>query len=93
MPSPLIEIFKEDERVDVREGKNAKGNDYRLCTQVVYVHLEGKFPVKSKVPIHDGEIHYPAGKYELSLSSFAVGDFDALTISRDVRLAPAVKAF
>jgi len=94
MAALIIEIFKEDEQVDVREGVSSKsGKPWKMQSQVVYAHVKGKFPVRTSVPILDGEQHYPAGKYELDSSSFEVGDFDRLGLGREVLLLPHGKSF
>jgi len=94
MPALVIEIFKEDEQIDVREGVSAKsGQPWKMQSQVVYAHVKGKFPVRTSVPIAEGQLHYAAGKYELDASSFVVGDFDRLGFGREMLLVPIGKSF
>ena len=94
MAALVIEIFKEDEHVDVREGvSNNTGKPWKMQSQVVYAHVKGKFPVRTSVPISEGETFYPAGKYEIDSSSFVVGDFDRLGFGRDMLLMPIGKSF
>lgn len=94
MAALVIEIFKEDEKVIVREGiSSATQKPWKMQSQACYVHLGGKFPVLTSVSISEGETFYPAGKYEFDATSFEVGDFGRLGFSRDVLLMPIGKSF
>lgn len=94
MAALVIEIFKEDEQIITREGvTNGTGKPWKMLSQMVYAHVEGKFPRQTSVPLKEGQPPYKAGKYELDATSFVVGDFDRLGIGRDVLLVPASKAF
>jgi len=50
--------------------------------QKVYAHLGGAFPVEMKLSFDDHKDAYPIGKYELSKSSFKVGQYGDLQIDR-----------
>lgn len=83
----IIEIFKENEIVDVRElPANEKRGALKLYSQIAYAHTGGKFPVEFKLPLEDGQPHYTAGKYYLTQDSFKVGQFDRLEFDRNLKL-------
>lgn len=89
MSKLIIEIFKENELIDTRQGVSAKsGKPWKQFSQIAYAHLGGKFPVETKIPLEEGQPHYIAGKYELHMKSFLIGDFDKLSVGRDMLLIP-----
>lgn len=94
MKELMIEVFKGDEELSVKEGVSGKtGKPYKMISQTGYAHLDGKFPVKMKIKVQDGQPAYPVGKYYLSMLSLDVNGFDELTLGRDMFLIPAdVKA-
>lgn len=70
-------------KTDVREGKaKATGNDYRIESQSVWVHLPDEpFPTKSKVVLQKGQVPYQPGLYTLHDSSFSIGQFDRIEVN------------
>ena len=89
MSKLIVEIFKENECLDVREGTSVKtGKPWKQISQIGYAHLGGKFPVETAIPMQDGQSFYKAGKYQVHYSSFKVGDFNKLEFGRDIILVP-----
>ncbi len=85
----IIEVFKENEVVDVFEGISAKNNKpFRMLTQVGYAHTGGKYPVEFKIKMQEGQPAWPAGKYRLAVSSLVVGMRGDLEIGREMLLLP-----
>lgn len=57
--------------------------------QYGYAHLGGAYPVKMKIPLSSPVDAYPVGEYQLDLSSFRIGRFDALEINPfNIKLTP-----
>lgn len=83
-----VEIFKNDEIVDVKRGTSKAGNEYVMYSQRGYINLGGQYPVSFKVRLED-EKHYPSGKYTMSPESFNVNDFGELQAGRLTILVPA----
>lgn len=83
----IIEIFKENESLDVREGEK-NGKPWKQISQIGYAHLGGKFPLECKVKIQDGQPAYTAGKYRLSVNSFTVGRYGDIELGREMILLP-----
>ncbi|MCG9753433.1 G5P family DNA-binding protein [Vibrio brasiliensis] len=85
----VIEVFKENECLDVREGVSQKtGKPWKMITQVGYAHTGGKYPVEFKIRIQDGQPFWPAGKYVLSMNSLVVGPHGDLEVGREMILLP-----
>ncbi|NOH36521.1 single-stranded DNA-binding protein [Vibrio chagasii] len=85
----LIEIFKENEAIDVFEGISQKNNKpFRMLSQIGYAHVGGKFPKEFKIRLQDGQPFWPAGKYHLSVNSLVVGMRGDLEIGREMILLP-----
>ncbi|MBL4745937.1 MAG: hypothetical protein JKY08_06190 [Flavobacteriaceae bacterium] len=83
----IIEVFKENESLDIREGVSVKtGKPWKQISQIAYVSLGGKFPVETSIPMQDGQPFYKAGKYQVHYSSFKVGDFNKLEFGREIIL-------
>lgn len=87
----VIEIFKENECLDIREGVSQKtGKPYKMINQVGYAHVGGKFPKEMKIKMQDGQPHWTAGKYTLSLDCLEVSPYGDLQIGREMRLIPVI---
>lgn len=85
----LIEIFKENEVIDVFEGISQKnGKPFRMLSQIGYAHVGGKFPKEFKIRLQDGQPYWPAGKYLLGMNSLVVGMRGDLEIGREMFLIP-----
>ncbi|WP_049544675.1 single-stranded DNA-binding protein [Vibrio nigripulchritudo] len=84
----VVEIFAENESLDVREGVNDKGKPWKMITQIGYAYTGGKFPVEMKIKLSEGTPAYKAGKYYLAPSSFVVSAFGDLGIGRETLLLP-----
>lgn len=85
----IIEIFKENEALDIREGISQKnGKPWKMITQIGYAHTGGKFPVEMKVKLQDGQPAYTAGKYILSINSLEVNPYGDLQVGREMILLP-----
>jgi len=85
----IIEVFKEDEKVDVRElPANEKRGALKLYSQRAYAHTGGKFPVETTISLEEGQPPYVPGKYYPHASSFKVGQFDRLEFDRQMILVP-----
>lgn len=85
----MIEIFKDNEVLDVREGVSPKTNKpWKQITQIGYAHLGAKFPLQCKIRIQDGQPPYTAGKYRLAVNSFTVGQFGDIELGREMILLP-----
>lgn len=85
----LIEIFKENETLDIREGVSQKnGRPYKMITQVGYAHVGGKFPKEFKIKMQDGQPAWPAGKYTLSVNSLVISPYGDLEVGREMLLLP-----
>lgn len=85
----IIEVFKEDEKIDIRElPANEKRGAMKLYSQRVYAHLGGKFPVETSVSLEEGQPAYVQGKYYPHAQSFAVGKYDRLEFARQMILIP-----
>ncbi|GLT14047.1 single-stranded DNA-binding protein [Vibrio algivorus] len=89
----IIEVFKENEVVDVRElPANDKRAAMKLYSQVAYAHTGGKFPVEFRLPLEEGQPAYTEGKYYFTQDSFKVGQFDRLEFDRNLKLVPVNQA-
>lgn len=85
----IIEVFKENEVLDVREGISTKsGKPWKMITQVGYAHTGGKYPVEFKIRMQDGQPFWPAGKYVLAFNSLVVGPHGDLEVGREMLLLP-----
>lgn len=85
----VIEVFKENEGLDIKEGISAKnGKPWKMITQVGYAHTGGKFPVEMKIKIQDGSPAYTAGKYYLAPTSLNVNPYGDLEVGREMLLMP-----
>jgi len=92
MSSLIVEVFPENETLEIKEGiSKASGNPYRLQTQIAYGHFGGKFPVEMKLNVPAEQSFYPAGKYYVLPSSFTVDAFGNLTFGRSVNLKSVSK--
>lgn len=83
-----VEVFKNDEVVDVKRGTSKKGNEYVMFSQRGYINLGGQYPVAFKIRL-DEEKFYPSGKYLMSPESFVVNDFGELQAGRVTILVSA----
>lgn len=89
----IIEIFKENEVLDIKEGISQKTQKpYKMISQVGYAHTGDKFPVQMKIKMQDGQPFYPAGKYELSPRSLTVSPYGDLEVGREMFLIPCAVA-
>lgn len=85
----IIEIFPENETLDIREGISAKTNKpYKMVTQIGYAHVGGKFPKEFKIKMQDGQPPYKAGKYVLGVNSLVVSPYGDLDVGREMFLLP-----
>lgn len=84
----IIEIFKENEVLDVREGTTDKGKPWKQISQVGFAHTGDKFPLQCKVKIQEEQPPYTAGKYRLSVKSLTVGKYGDIEIGREMILLP-----
>ncbi|MEZ9897602.1 single-stranded DNA-binding protein [Vibrio breoganii] len=87
--SICIEVFEDNETLDIREGVSDNGRKWKQVTQTVFAHLGGRFPVETKISLSDGQLPYKAGKYFFSPESFEVGQYDRLGFARTHVLVPA----
>ncbi|MEZ8195651.1 single-stranded DNA-binding protein [Vibrio cortegadensis] len=84
----LIEVFKENECLDVREGVTVKGKPWKMITQIGYAHTGCKFPIEFKIKMSEGQPVWPAGKYHLSVNSLVVGMHGDIEVGREMFLIP-----
>ena len=92
MNKVLIEIFKENESLDINEGISKKGNPYKIISQYGYATLADKFPIKIKIKMEDGQPFYKEGVYELMIkSALSVSPHGDLEFGRTMILIPYVK--
>ncbi len=78
----MLKISVLTTETSVRSGKNKSGNEYRMVSQPIWVHLSGKpFPTESKVLLQDGQPPYPQGDYTLHDTSYVVGQYDRLELN------------
>lgn len=93
----VIEIFEENVVVDERviPPKGDRG-EMKIYSQVAFAHLGARFPVEISLSLEQGASPYPAGKYQLHISSFKVGQYGRLEFERNLMLVPvsttAIKA-
>lgn len=87
-----IEITGEVQRREVKpEGKPA----FVVHFQEGWAWIPGnKYPQRIELRLSDGNSAYKVGAYQLDPSSFRVGRFDSLELSRELHLKPleSVKA-
>jgi len=83
----IIEIFKENETLDIREGVS-NSREWKQITQIGYAYLGQQFPLQCKIKIKDGQPFYKAGKYKLDMTSFYIGKYGDITLGRDMILIP-----
>lgn len=84
-----VTILPENAIVNVREGISAKGNPYKLLSQVGWIFLNARFPVEFKIRLNEGQLAYPAGDYFLGSSSLKIGGYGDITSSDSTMLHPA----
>lgn len=85
----IIEVFPENETLDVREGVSTKtGKPWKMITQIGYAHVGGKFPKEMKIKIQDGQPAWKAGKYVLAMNSLEVSPYGDLEVGREMLLLP-----
>lgn len=88
----LIEVFKENESLDIREGISPKTQKpWKMITQIGYAHTGDKFPIQMKIKMQDGQPIYQAGMYELGKTSLSVNPYGDLEIGREMILIPHLK--
>ncbi|HIF9198483.1 TPA: single-stranded DNA-binding protein [Photobacterium damselae] len=84
----IVEVFKNDEVVNRKDGVSSKGREYSMFTQIGYISLGGQYPVQFKIRHEDEAKPYLSGKYELAPESLAVNGFGELEASRITVLTP-----
>ena len=69
-------------KVHERSGVSARTQKpYTLREQEAWVQIgDAPYPQRTKIMLHDGQIAYAVGKYELDDRSFSVGRFDAFQV-------------
>ena len=73
----------------LRQMKRKDGTLINFNEQHAAVVIAGEdFPRPFKINLDEGQPAYPAGTYAVDASSFEVGDYDALKLSRRVKLVP-----
>lgn len=73
----------------LRQMKKKDGTLINFNEQHAAVVVSGEdFPRPFKLTLDDNQPPYPAGTYTVDASSFEVGDFDALKLSRRIKLVP-----
>ena len=78
-----IEIFKEDERVEIRTSRAKDDKPARsFYEQTAYAYLGGKFPTQMRISMEQGQEAYAAGLYTLHSSSYVVNNFGAMELKR-----------
>lgn len=88
----IIEVFKENESLDIREGISPKTQKpWKMITQIGYAHTGDKFPIQMKIKMQDGQPFYVAGKYDLSPTSLTVNPYGDLEVGREMILTPHLK--
>jgi hypothetical protein len=89
----MIRIEIDSTTVEERKGTSAKGKPYLIREQSAYAHVldekgkPGKYPVRTRISLDDGQEPYAAGNYTFDARAVIVGDFDRLTLGR-VKLVP-----
>ncbi|WP_164852422.1 single-stranded DNA-binding protein [Rheinheimera riviphila] len=89
-----MKIEIQNPQVEVRNGTGRDQRPFQIRRQVAYAHLAGlAYPVMMRLQLEDSNQGFQPGMYELDESSFYVGKYGELAISRSVRLRPvSVKA-
>ncbi len=78
-----IEVFKENEVVDIRTIPSRDDKPARtIYEQVAYAHLGGKFPVEMKISLEKDQVPYAPGLYTMHSSSFTVNNFGNLELKK-----------
>ncbi|WP_413479402.1 single-stranded DNA-binding protein [Vibrio hibernica] len=88
-----VEIFKENERVEIRQIVPKDGKSGRtIYEQIAYAHLGGKFPVEMKIQLEKDQVPYATGLYSPHGSSFKVNDFGSLELRRFGMILEPIRA-
>jgi hypothetical protein len=91
----LLNFEVESDFVESRSGVSAKGKEYEIHTQKVWVYLGSKFPKEMQLSLDKPEHAIKPGLYAADLlPALDVGDFGKLVVDvRKLRLfAPAAAA-
>lgn len=94
MNKMILRAEVESDFVDERSGVSAKGKDYSIRSQKVWVFFNSKYPKEMQLNLEDKQPAYRPGLYEFDLlPALEVGDFGRLVIDgRKLRLSPVANA-